>query len=256
MITQRRLASYFSHNWGLKLLSFILALVVWFALIPEEKTFQEKTLNVPLEIHNTPAGMELVERPPQEVTVTIRAPNRLIPEISPANISIVLDLQRATVAQRQYALERNNISIPEGAEVKDIYPSQVSLKLELTREIMLEVEPDIIGTPPEGFTLGKVEVVPPQVAVRGPESKVRDDIKVRTTAVNVSELTQSTEVEARLILPNPDLRLAGFKTVVRVKLLIQKEGEEEIPDGDTPPTKTKAPTKKKKPPADRSRTTK
>lgn len=243
MISINQVKATVTRNWGLKLLSFVLALILWFALIPEEKTFQERTMNVRLELHNIPSGMELVENPPQDVSVTIRAPNRKMPQINSNTVYAVLDLQRASVDQRQFALNRNNVARPEGAEVKEIYPSQVGLKLELTRQVMLDVAPQIVGQPPEGYSLNKVEAIPPQVTVRGPESKIRDDIQVRTSPVNVSELTQSTEVEANLIPPSPDIRFAGPEPVVRIRLLIEKEGEESAPVEKRTPTKKKPPSK-------------
>jgi len=220
-----KIKSYLTDNWILKLVSLFIALILWFTLIPEEKTFQEKTLSVRLEIHNIPSHLELVERPPQYINVTVRAPNRLIPQISSANVYGILDLQRASVAQSLYSLNRNMVNIPEGAEVKDISPSQVNLKFERTKQVMLEVEANLIGTLPEGYLLTKVEVLPLQVAVKGPESKVQENIKVQTSPIDISTLTQSTEVEAELILPDSALQLASFETVVRVKLFIQEEKE-------------------------------
>ena len=220
-----KIKSYLTDNWILKLVSLLIALILWFTLIPEEKTFQEKTLSVRLEIHNIPSHLELIERPPQFINVTVRAPNRLIPQISSANVYGILDLQRASVAQSLYSLNRTMVNIPEGTEVKDISPSQVNLKLERTKQVMLEVEAILIGSLPEGYLLTKVEVLPPQVAVKGPESKVQENIKVQTSPIDISTLTKSTELEAELILPDSALQLASFETVVRVKLFIQEEKE-------------------------------
>ncbi len=220
-----KIKSYLTDNWILKLVSLLIALILWFTLIPEEKTFQEKTLSVRLEIHNIPSHLELIERPPQFINVTVRAPNRLIPQISSANVYGILDLQRASVAQSLYSLNRTMVNIPEGTEVKDISPSQVNLKLERTKQVMLEVEAILIGSLPEGYLLTKVEVLPPQVAVKGPESKVQENIKVQTSPIDISTLTKSTELEAELILPDSALQLASFETVVRVKFLIQEEKE-------------------------------
>ncbi|MBN2245444.1 MAG: hypothetical protein JW755_06335, partial [Candidatus Aminicenantes bacterium] len=80
------------RNFGLKLFSFLLALVLWLALIPEEKIFSEKTVTVPLEIYNTPPQMELVEKPAPTVDVRVRAPNRLLNEINSATVRAILDL--------------------------------------------------------------------------------------------------------------------------------------------------------------------
>lgn len=222
-----KIRKFFTRNLGLKLISFLFALVLWFSLIPEEKTFSEKTLTVPLEIHNIPSDMELIERPIQTVDVTIRAPNRLIPQLSSANVHTVLDLQKATVAQEEYSLNRNMVSIPEGAEVKEIYPSKINLRFEKSREIMLDVQPNIIGELPEGYVLLQTEAVPPQVLVKGPESIIDAQEAVRTSPVDISGLTQSTEIEADLILPDPDLTLTSARNTVLVKIQIGENRPEE-----------------------------
>ncbi len=211
------------RNWELKLLSLLLAFLFWISLIPEEKVFSEKTLTITLESRNIPPDMELVEKPEANVDVTIRAPNRLINEISSANVYAKLNLEKATVFQQEYPLNETMISIPAGAEVVRITPNKVKLKLERTREAWLDVVPNIIGRVKEGYGVAKIEVLPVRVLVKGPESKVREKDKVTTSPVNVSELEQSSEVEADLILPKPDLRLATPVSKVRVRILIQEE---------------------------------
>ncbi len=220
---KRFFRNLFLKNWSLKLFSLLLAVILWLTLIPEEKMFSEKSLNIPLELHNIPPEMELVEKPPATIDVKIRAPKSLISEITSANVHAVLNLEKATLEQEDYPINRSMISIPSGAEVKDYHPSQVSLKLERTREIMLGVEADIIGELKEGLKIENVGVFPPQVLIKGPESKVKDDYKVRTSPIDISTLTESTELEADLILPNPDLRLASSETKVKVRIIIQEE---------------------------------
>jgi len=222
-----KLRKFFTRNLGLKLISLLAALVLWFSLIPEEKTFSEKTLTVPLELHNIPSDMELVERPIETVAVTVRAPNRLIPQLSSANVHTVLDLQKATVAQEEYSLNRNMVSIPEGAEVKEIYPSKINLKFEKSKEVALEVKPNLIGELPEGYTLNQIEVIPPEVLVKGPESIVNAQNEVRTSPIDISGLTQSVEMEADLILPDPDLTLSSPDNTVRVRLQITQRNSDE-----------------------------
>jgi len=220
----------FLRNWGLKLFSFIVALFLWLTLIPDDKIFDEKILTVRLDVHNIPAGMALVERPPSSVNVIIRAPKRLIDQFTAANVNAVLDLREARIDVQDYYLSENMIRMPEGAEVKEVFPIQVKLKLEKFVEAMLEVEPDIVGELPEGLGVAKIEVIPPRVRVRGPESKVNPVDKVKTTPVDISALTEPTEVEASLILPNPDLRLISTRTTVKVRILIQEINEKKSPE--------------------------
>ena len=223
----------FTKNWELKLISLILALILWLILIPEEKIFSEKNLTITLETHNTPQGMELVKKPLDKIDVTIKAPNRYIDQITPANVVAKLNLENASVVQEDYALNETMISIPAGAKatVIRISPNTVNLKLEKTKEIMLEVEPDIVGVVKKGFKI-RWRVDPPQVLIQGPESKLKEDYIVRTSPIDISELTQTTEFEVDLILPNPDVRLASSQTQVIVSIHIQEEGSEDKKTGD------------------------
>jgi YbbR domain-containing protein len=219
---KRIIRNIFLRNWGLKLFSLLLALVLWLTLIPEEKIFSEKTLTVPLELHNIPAQMELVERPPSTVDVKIRAPQRILNQFTSVAVHAALNLERASIEQTEYPLNKNMISLPSGGEVMDIYPSQINLRLERTKEVMLQVEPSITGELQQGFKLEKIEVVPNEVPIIGPESKVKETFKVRTSPIDLSSLTQSKELEADLILPSPDLKLAS-QTKVKVRVVLSEE---------------------------------
>ncbi len=223
------LRNLFLRNWELKLLSLLIAFFVWISLIPEEKTFSEKTLTIPLETHNIPADMELVEKPDPTVDVTIRAPNRVIDEISAANVFAKLNLSRATILQQEYPLNEAMISIPTGAEVVRISPAIVRLKLERTREVSLDIVPNIIGQAREGYSITRIEVLPPRVLVKGPESKLGPEDKVSTNPVDISDLTSSTEVQADIILPKAELRLASPRARVRIRIFMEEVGSEEKP---------------------------
>jgi YbbR domain-containing protein len=230
----RFIRNLFFRNWELKLLSLVLAFVLWISLIPEEKTFSEKTLTIPLETLNIPRDMELVEKPEATVDVTVRAPNRLIDEISSANVLAKLNLAQATVFQQEYPLNETMISIPPGASVVRISPNKVKLRLERAKEVLLDVIPNIIGQVKENFRIVRVDVAPPRVPVKGPESKVREKDKVTTSPINVSELQGTAEFDADLILPRPELRLASGRNRVKVRILI-----EEIPAPDKAEAKRK-----------------
>lgn len=239
---KRLFKNLFLRNWGLKLFSLLLALILWMTLIPPEKIFSKKNLTIPLVIHNIPSGMELVRKPPNEIDVTIEAPNRYIDRITPVNVMAKLNLENATIIQEDYTINETMISIPAGvrAEVIKISPNTVNLKLEKTKEILLDVEPDIIGIEElkEGLKIEKIETIPSQVSIIGLESKVRDDYKVRTSPIDISAITETTEFKANLILPSPDLRLASSLTKVKVTIYIQKETPEDK-EGDIKKTHKK-----------------
>jgi YbbR domain-containing protein len=212
-----------TRNRGLKLFSFLLAFVLWLILIPEEKTYSERTLAVPLETRNIPADMELVEKPPGTIDVTVRASNRFLNEISPASVSARLDLERASIYQEMYPLNASVIVVPQGAEVVGVSPNMVRLKLEKTRQMDLEVAPMVVGKVREGFRIAKIEITPARVPVKGPESKIRTRDRLTTSPIDVSGLALSATLEADIILPRPDLRLATPLTRVRVDITLEKD---------------------------------
>lgn len=217
----------FLRNWGLKLFSLILAFILWLILIPPEKIFSEKTLTVSLETRNIPPNVELVEKPPATIDVVIRAPQRLIDQITPANVVARLNLEKATTFQEEYPLNKKMISIPTGAEVINVYPNKVHLKFERTKVVMLDIKPNIIGELSQGLKIEKIEVIPSRVEVKGAESKIRDTDKVRTTPIDISGITQTTEYEADLILPNPDLRVNTSLGKVKIRIIVREGGKEE-----------------------------
>jgi YbbR domain-containing protein len=226
----RFIRDLFLNNWALKLLALLLAFVLWLSLIPEERTFSEKTVPVALETLNVPNGMELVEKPDTAIDVSIRAPNSIIDTITAANVFAKLDLQEATVFQQEYPLNESMISIPPGSQVVRISPNKVKLKLERSEELLLEVVPVIVGKPREGLGISKIELSPARVRVEGPESKLREKDRVTTSPVNVSDIEATTTYMADLNLPRPELRLTGAPTRVQVRVILK----EDRPGGKAP----------------------
>jgi len=231
----RILKNIFVRNWGLKLFSLVLALVLWFTIIPDEMMSFEQTLTVPLELIHKPSWMETVERPPATIEVTIKAPNRLYDLITPDSVRVRLDQSTASVEQTEYPITINMISLPQGAEVIQIFPSQVKMRMERSKEVLLDVEPKLVGQLPDNLELVRYEVIPSQVSVTGPESRMKETDKVRTNPIDLSSLTGSIEVGADVILPNSDLRLTSLGTELRVRIIVSEKTEEDPP----------APTKKK-----------
>lgn len=206
------------RDWPLKLVSLVLALAVWLLLVPYEKGSSAKSLTIPLETRNVPAGLEIVERPPAAVDITLRAPNRLLDEIGPSSLSVRLDLDRASALQQEYPLKTSMIAVPPGAEVVKISPSKVTIRLERTAEATLEVHATLRGKPAAGFHVDGIEIAPASVAVQGPESRVRAKAAATTAPVDITGLTQPTVFDADIILPRPELRFVSPETSARVSV--------------------------------------
>ncbi len=216
----RFLKDLLTRNWALKLLSFLCAVVLWLTLVPEEKIYGERTLSVPLETRNIPAAMELVEKSVSTVDITVRATNRLLGQLTAADIETVLDLKKATVAQEDYALEPSLVVVPPNVNAVRVFPNKVHLKLEKANEVEMEITPSIVGRIKDGFAVVKIESLPATIKLRGPESKFHPKDKVRTSSVDITGLAESAQFEADLIPPRPDLRILNGPSKVKVRVVL------------------------------------
>jgi YbbR domain-containing protein len=211
------------RNWSLKLVSIVLALVLWLILVPADKVLSERTVTVPLEMRDIPDRMEIVEKSVSSVDVTVRAPNRIIDQITPSTLAARLDLEKATVYQLEYPLNKSIISLPLGVDIIDVRPNKVQIKLEWTKEATLDVHPSVRGRVAPGFRIAKIEVDPTDVIVRGPESRVRIKDAVTTAPVEVTDLDRTEAFDVDLILPRPELRLVSARTTAHVTVTVEAE---------------------------------
>ncbi len=212
-----------TRNWSLKLLSFVLAALLWITLIPEEKTFGERTLSVPLETRNIPPNMELVEKAVSIVDVTVQATNRLLGQVTANDLTAVLDLKNAAAAQEDYALDASMIVVPPNVKAVRVYPTKAHIKLEPASEIEMAVGVAIQGQVKDGYRIESYEVAPSKVKVRGPASKFRPRDSLRTGPVIVDGLSEPFEVETDILLPRPDLRILSGPARARVRVTIVKQ---------------------------------
>ncbi len=220
---KRNLMRWFVRDWQLKLISLLLAFGLWLLLVPSEKMYSEKALTIPLETRNIPAGLEIVEQQVETIDITLRAPNRLLDEIGPSGLVARIDLDRATVLQQEYPLNKSMIAVPPGAEVVKITPNKVTIKLERTGEATLDVHPTLRGKVSQGYRIARTEIEPASVRVRGPESHLRVKEAAVTAPVDVSGLIESTVFEVDIILPRPELRLLSPQTSARVTVHVEPD---------------------------------
>jgi YbbR domain-containing protein len=87
----------------------------------------------------------------------------------------------------------------------------------------MEIQPVMVGQPGAGFKVDQIDLLPSKVYVRGPESKIRPQDKIRTSPMDITGLIASKVFEVDLILPRAELRFATAQTRATVTIsLISK----------------------------------
>jgi YbbR domain-containing protein len=205
------------HNWPLKVVSLLLATLLWAAVSNQESS--EIGLEVPLEYRNIPERLEITGDTTTTVQVRLRGPANVIKGITAKDVATTLDVGKMGTGEKIVALSPQNVQVPFGAEVIRVNPSNVRFTLERTVVKTVEVIPAVTGQPAEGFEIGQVLVRPNTIEVEGPESRVNTLSSIATIPIRVDRRQLPIEQAADLDVPDPQIRLQHPSPVnVRVEI--------------------------------------
>jgi YbbR domain-containing protein len=171
------------QNIGLKLLAVALASLLWLTVAGEQ--IVERSLRVPLEFRNIPAGLEIAGDPPATVDVRVRGSSARLSRVQPGEVVVVLDLRAARAGSRLFHLRNDEVQTPFGVEVAQVAPPTLSLELEKTGRRTVPIVPAIDGDPAPGFVVGRVAATPATVEIVGPESRVKEIDEATTEPISV-----------------------------------------------------------------------
>jgi len=123
-----------------------------------------------VEFQNLPDDLEIVGNPPDLVEVRVRGGSGTLLRLGPGDLSMVLDLVAARTGRRLFHLTPGQVKSPYGVDVVQVSPASATIEFETTGIRVVRVQPEIDGTPAEGYKVMSVESVPATVEVAGPES--------------------------------------------------------------------------------------
>jgi YbbR domain-containing protein len=184
------------ENWGLKLTSIFLALVLW--LFVRGDPGAERVITVPLEVR-IPSAMEITSERPTSVDVTVRGATtntwfgQSVPTCS-------VDLQSAEEGEHSVLLSPSNVRIPgaTGLEVLKINPPRISLTLERTISQQVTISVATRGEPAAGFEVYKKSSIPSSIMVTGARSHIERIHEIATESISLIGQKQSMRVFANL----------------------------------------------------------
>lgn len=210
----------FLENWGLKLLSVFLALMLWYFVRGDPGA--ERIITVTLEIR-IPQAMEITSERPTSVDVTVRG-TTTTSWFGQSVPTCVVDLQDADEGLHSITLGARNVRIPgaSGLEVIRINPPRISLTLERTRSDKVEISPAIRGKPAAGFEVYEISCNPSSVIITGPHSRVEKIREMDTEAISLDGLKESMRVFANLDIHDNLLR-TNFVGPIEVNIELGEE---------------------------------
>ncbi|MCH7836905.1 MAG: hypothetical protein IIC26_00200 [Chloroflexi bacterium] len=162
----------FRYNWGIALLSIVLALSLWIYVTDRENPDVTDWLpfTVAVEEANRPPLLAMFPPLQESIRVRVRAPESLFERLTAEDFRATVDLAGATGGRT--TVDVNVESRKSRAVVVDFSPETLSVTLENVVVRTVPVRTQLVGVPPRGFEAREITVEPGEAVVTGPESLV------------------------------------------------------------------------------------
>ena len=192
------------RHTGLKVLSVVFAVVVWWSFVLEETV--ETSFRAALHYTAVPEGLELNPDQVDAVTLVLAGPRGRLAGLSQSPPSVEVDFG-AIRDPGDYTFDIGDLrlGLPSGVRLARAIPSQVRLSLERSVRRQVTIYPDLAGTP-EGRTVVAVEVNPPRLWVAGPERRIALVRNVTTDPIDLATVVGRRTFFSVAYLPDPYLR--------------------------------------------------
>jgi YbbR domain-containing protein len=138
-----------------------------------------------------PEGLLPSEAPVESARVTVRGTQAVIRALRQRELSISVDLARASAGNVAVDLaDRPIVGLPDQARVTDVVPGNVRLHLERALRRRVAVKVMTRGKVADGYELKSLAAEPSHVELTGPASVVRQLTEVATDVIDIGDLRE------------------------------------------------------------------
>jgi YbbR domain-containing protein len=208
------------NNLRYKILAVLLAMVIWYFVVGEERA--EVGLTVPLELINIPRHLIVVNNVTPAIDIRVNGPKSLVRALAMENLRKSLDLSRARRGTAVFSISPEGIPLPRGVKITRISPTQVTVVLQNLVTKNVNVKPRLLGKPASGFEVVGIEVNTNQVQIAGPEDVVDNLETLYTKPIEIEGLTASLKQRTSLDFRNHQISLVK-EVPLEVQVTIKKK---------------------------------
>ena len=216
------LRRYVFHNFGLKIMSLLLATALWLIISRDERP-AEVAVRAPIVFQNVPPNLEISSESAPEAQIRVRGPERVIRQLRSNEVQAEIDLADATAQERTFDLTAQQVRHPRELAVVQVVPSQLHLAFDtrLTRDV--EVHPRVTGNFANGEQIVKVDSDPARVTITGPRHHVEKIDAATTDPIDATGTRGSAVFTTNVYVPDPLVQV-DQATSIRVTVVVQRVG--------------------------------
>lgn len=209
----------FLEHWSRKLVSIILAVVIWL-VVNHTLTSTRNISSIPVRIINLPAGRTVEGMQPngrlaKKLTLTVVGNKTLIDELTPSDLEVTIDASDKPDEWIAIVTKKNLVSLnPEidisGGISRVYHPNFVIRMTKLTTEQIPIVITQPIGEAPRGYQFLDVWPYQLYLTVSGPEEVIkRLKLKQQKMTFNLSDISKA-QMDALSLKTDTDSGVVSF----------------------------------------------
>jgi YbbR domain-containing protein len=213
----------FVQNFGLKLVSLLLAFVLWFLVA--RSPVAEVEMKVPIEFRGLPENLEIDSASFTEAQIRVRGPERAIHRLEASDIRAEISLAKVQPGERTFDLTAQQVHVPQDLEVVQIVPGQFQLSFDTRTTRTVEVRARVTGDFAKGMRVAQVTADPANIMITGPRRRVEAVESATTDPVGVSGTMTRQSFMTQAYVPDPLIQVV-HPTPIRVTVIMERSGEE------------------------------
>jgi len=194
---RRWLGEFASRNVPAKVLSLLLACIVWYATNVVERD-AERVVAVPLALRQVPRNLVITDWPRDRVQVTVRGPRPLLAGVDEQRARLLMRLNTLDQGENWLDLKAGFLEpeLPRRLKVVRLEPGRVLVQAERLKRRSLPVRATLVGTPAFGFRTSGVRTDPERAEVSGPAQQIGDLDELQTVPVDIGGAQSSVQRRA------------------------------------------------------------
>ena len=213
------LRSIIQQNPGLKLISLLLAALLWYSITKTERD-AERIIEVPISLRKIPESMTVMNPPTKAVSVTLRGPRTILDNLDEHKTRLQLNLAGVQIGANRIDLNGPmlNPDLPRSIKVVRFDPQSFTLQADKAIMKRLPVRAELAGSPGLGYAVVESTATPELVEVRGPAHLLHDLKQVATEPIELRGAEEPIERNVLLDVIDPSITFVPDAVRVRVTL--------------------------------------
>jgi uncharacterized protein (TIGR00159 family) len=217
----------------LKLVSLLIAAVLWFTLAYRVETEQRVFEQVPVVVRNLPESWAVEDIEPGRVRVLLTGTERAFGLLDEDDLSVTIDLAAPTEGVQPIQITDARLDLPAGLTLSQSDPERVWMRVFPVRTVRLPVRVETTGSPPAGLALGEATTSPSSVAVvvsRDRAERIEESATVEVDVSRINLTENPAHTTAPLRLPDGARLATDQPDAVNVAIPWQRRPATETPD--------------------------